>query len=138
MLGKMSISKGCPVYTLGFTRRSLWSPQQVTQDNCPKGMSLQHCPCRIPGSCCIPSPCFQGKGAATWFAGTHWRVFEVQRAASLQRFHIPAGAKALSPCDPSLGQSIMEHEGNGAGKQGEGKKQFSTQFSNFLKEESDL
>lgn len=32
----------------------------------------------------------------------------------------------------------MEHEGNGAQKKGEGKKQFSTQFSYFLKEESDL
>lgn len=42
------------------------------------------------------------------------------------------------PCDPSLGQSVKEHEGNRAGKKGQGKKQFSTQFSNFLKEESDL
>lgn len=42
-------------------------------------------------------------------------------------------ANSSSPRDPSV-----ERKGNGAGKRGEGKKQFSTEFSNFLKEESDL
>lgn len=42
------------------------------------------------------------------------------------------------PSDPSLGQSVKEHKGNRAGKEGQGKKQFSTESSNFLKEESDL
>lgn len=62
----------------------------------------------------------------------------MQSTASLQRFTSLQDAKALSPCDPSLGQSVTEHAGDGAGEKGEGKKQFSIQFSNFLKEESDL
>jgi len=42
------------------------------------------------------------------------------------------------PCDPGLGWSVKEHKGNRAGKKGQGEKQFSTQSSNFLEEESDL
>lgn len=101
-------------------------------------MSLQHCPCRIPGSCCIPSPCSRENKQPCGLLEPTCRCLKCRAlhhsnaSASLQE------ANALSPCDPSLGQSVMEHEGNGAWKKGEGKKQFSTQFSYFLKEESDL
>lgn len=56
MLGKMSISKDCPVTPSNSTPRSLWSPQRVTQDNCPKGMSLNSVPAGFRAAAASPLP----------------------------------------------------------------------------------
>lgn len=138
MLGATSIPKNCPV-TLRSTERSLWSPQQVMYDNCPEGMSVQHpTPAQLHGQLSHPLSLLQGKEAARWLTGT-LSALKCSEVSTLQSFHTPAVSQCfISPVIPSLKQSVMNMKGTGQEKKGEGKKRFSTQSSNFLKEERDL
>lgn len=138
MLGATSIPKDGPV-TLRSTQRSLWSPKQVTYDNCPEGMSVQHpTPAQLHGQLLHPPSLLQGKQAARWLAGTP-SVLKCSEVSALQSLHIPAVSQCfISPVIPSLKQSVINMKGAGQEKKGQGKKRFSTQSGNFLKEESDL
>lgn len=133
ILGATSTPKGW-IHTPRSTGRSLWSPQQMMHSNCPKGMS-EHtilCPCTTAlGRYSIPSP-LRGKQAASWLAGTISRVF----FSALP--HLCRKTMLHLPCDSQLKAVCHKHGGSRTGKKGQGKKQFSIQSSNFLKEESDL
>lgn len=121
MRGATSIPKDGPV-TLRSTQRSLWSPKQVTYDNCPEGMSVQHStPAQLHGQLLHPPSLLQGKQAARWLAGTP-SVLKRSEVSALQSFHPPAASQCfISPVIPSLKQSVINMKGAGQEKRDKGR-----------------
>lgn len=112
-------SQGLSCYTLRSTRRSLWSPQQVTQDNCPKGMSLHHCAAtqfhQAVAASPLPATGKTSSQTACW--SRTCRSSEAQGSLTTPMLPYPCSKPMPHlPCDPGLRQSVKEHEEDRAGK----------------------